>query len=236
MKFRIVVVAVLLGIPLSAYTQEPLHTYQPANFPADQSAIIRRIRFPRSEEDVFVRVFCDSPLDRHGRLEQNYCTSDYPKPDSYLFAVKRMSSSRLEPARVDGAKVRVWFQYTVQFERRDGIETIKLFPHHFVGVEGSGEEYSAPQRYRSPNQRWCQSFFDIETTLTIPAAGGKPTEIGIKQLSGDDTCVGFTLAIVEDSDFIPGIYQGVPIPASHRERWWRDLTTLKGLIDFTPSP
>jgi hypothetical protein len=218
MKFLVLLTVLLLGMQARVHAQEAAHTYQPANFPADPSRIIRRINFPNSDEDVFVWVFCDASLDRYGNLDDSFCVSEYPDSRPFVRAVMaRIDSSRLEPARVDGVTKPVHFQYTVQFERREGVETIKLFPHHFVGVNGSGEGYVGPQRYRGSHKLPCESIYDFWFTMTIPIEGGPPTDITLENAGANDACSSVVRAIVEDSDFIPGFYQGAPVAASFRE-------------------
>jgi hypothetical protein len=230
MKFRTRFIALLFSLHATcSHAQEVPHTYQPANFPADQSRIIRKLSFPPADEDVFVQVFCESFLSRYGTLQRSFCASEYANADAFIATiVPRIDRSRLEPARVDGNRVSVWFQYTVQFERRSGVETIKLFPHHFVGVSGTGEGYIGPQRYRVSKKSPCRSFYDFWVTMTIPAEGGPPLEVGVEKMDGDDACESIVREIAADSDFIPGVYNGMPIPASYRERVWKVLPSRNG--------
>ncbi len=229
MKIRVLLSALFFCVQATCcYAQEPAHTYQPANFPADTSRIIRRINFPESEQDVLVRIFCESHLTGQGNLEGSFCASEFPDAERYILAVTaRIDRGRLEPARIDGARVPVWFQYTVQFEKRDGIETIKLFPHHFVGIEGSGEGYSGPQRYRASKKPPCRAWYDLWFIVAVPAEGGRPSEIVLQNPDDDDNaCADIMRGLVEDGDFIPAFLDGVAVAAPYRERWWKVLPSM----------
>jgi hypothetical protein len=227
MKFHVLLAALLFSVHSAVVAQETAHTYQPAGFPADSSRIIRRIKFPASDQEVFVRVFCESHLTKYGELEGSFCASEYPDADPYIIATtRRIDRSRLEPARVDGTRVPVWFQYTVQFERKGESETIKLFPHHFVGLEGSsGEGYSGPQRYREPRVLPCLAWYDVWVTVLVPAEGGKPIEVAFADADEGGACNEKIQETVSGSDYIPAFQDGVAISAPYREHWWKVLPT-----------
>jgi hypothetical protein len=224
MNARIFIATALFGLHAAcAHAQEPVHTYQPANFPADQARVVRLIDFPRTDQDVLVRVYCEGYLSKYGNLERSsICLSGDPAAEPYALAVGvRISRARLEPARVDGRRVPIWFQYTVQFEKRGDVETIKLFPHHFLGVEDSGEGYTGPQRYRDSKHAFCQSYEDFWFIMNIPAEGGAPTDVVLENPTGDTLCADKMQTLVEDTDYIPAFRDGIAVAAPYRERWWR---------------
>src|SRR5688500_10189524 len=130
-----------------------------------------------------VRVFCDVGLTRTGDFERSFCWSNYEDGDLFSLAVqKNIDRISIDPAQVNGRNVAIWFQYTVQFEKRDEMEKISLFPHQFVGIDGAGDRYIGPQRYDNPRipqgpLTLCSGPFRMWYALTVPVEGGKPLNV-----------------------------------------------------------
>ena len=227
-----VALAVLSAIPfIHGLAQEPANTYEPVNFPADQSSITDRIAFPKYAGDILVRVFCDVGVTSSGDFENSVCWSGHEEKVAFTQAdEKNIDITQLSPARVDGSEVDVYFQYTVQFEKRGDVETIKLFPHQFVGVDGPGDDYIGPQRYRNSMATGtflgrCDGSYLIWYGMIIPAEGGKPVDVRALNESRNVNCVRHTRQLAEGGIYIPAFLRGVPITAPYREAWadraWR---------------
>jgi hypothetical protein len=135
--------------------------------------------------------------------------------------VRNIDKSRIEPAQVNGENVPIWFQYTVQFEKRAGSETITLFPHQFYGIEGSGDGYTGPQRYYNPPVLWCRFTFGLWFKMMIPAEGGMPTNVSPVNPDASGTCETRTRSMVEKGLYIPAFLNGVAVEAPYLELWWR---------------
>jgi hypothetical protein len=197
--------------------------FQPAGFPPDQSELMQRIAFPAISEDVFIRVYCDGRVDRQGDLFRIFCWSEHPQAEPFLSSLySRTDTVRMLPAMVDGEAEAVHFQYTVQFEKKAGLESIKLFPHQFVGVAGSGENYVAPQRYNqngSPDGTLtrCYDRYDIWYTMIIGADGGRPQQVAPVGNKHDRNCRSYYASETKLGRYIPAHLNGVPVEAPYRE-------------------
>ncbi|MES2625381.1 MAG: hypothetical protein V4628_08890 [Pseudomonadota bacterium] len=211
--------------------QEAVTRYEPANFPAIQSTIIDRINFPDHTGDVSVRVFCDVQVSASGDFGHSICRSDHEEKVLFTQAVeKNIDITQITPARVDGKNVSVYFQYTVQFEKWDNIESITLFPHQFAGIEGPGNDYTGPQRYHDRVAARgiltkCTGGFLIWYGIVVPAEGGKPTSVKVLNETDSGNCESHSRQIVEGGMYIPAFLRGVPTAAPYIEIWsdrpWR---------------
>jgi hypothetical protein len=169
-----------------------------------------------------VRVFCQSYVLPSGRISDSYCLSAQPDDLPFRDAIiRRIVGTDIEPASIDGTSVPVWFQYTVQFQKIAGVETIELFPHHFYKVEGSGDGYISAQRYSAPETLWCNSRFEYWFAMRVPAEGGKPADVRPLNAETDNACLRRMRAIVEEGQYIPAFLDGAPISAPYSELWTR---------------
>jgi hypothetical protein len=227
--FALSILALIYSI--RGLAQETVHSYESVTFPEDQSAIVGRIEFPDSPEDIVVLVFCDVTVTRAGDFQQSICRSDHEEKIRFTRAVeKNIDIIQVTPARVDGSEVEVYFQYTVRFEKQSDTESITLFPHQFVGIQGPGDGYIGPQRFHSPVitvglLSKCRGSYLIWYGMTIPAEGGKPEDVQALNESDNGNCRRHTKTVVEQGRYIPAFLYGVPTRAPYREIWadrgWR---------------
>lgn len=220
------VFAAVLGVLLQATfcsADAFCQTFQPARFPDDQTALTGKIKFPEFNQDLQVHVLCETNMYRSGEFGRSYCFSTHADGAAFVAAVTSgIGNPNLEPARVDGRTVAVWFQYTVHFQKNAGIETIELFPFHFSGNRNPGPGYTGPQRYHAPRLSGCRVPHRMWFSMTIPAEGGSPTDITLLNPEDGTFCEERTRAIVEGGLYIPAFLNGVPVSAPYRELWWRD--------------
>jgi hypothetical protein len=217
--------------PACGLAQETVNSYEPFNFPADQSSIVSRIEFPDYSKEVTLRVFCDVAVTKSGEFERSICWSDHEDGVRFVKAVeKNIDGTQLVPARVNGDAVDIWFQYTVQFEKRDDVENITLFPHQFVGITGPGTGYSSPQLYntsiQTPGLRLeCNGSYFIWYAILVPAEGGTPTKVQALNKSGSANCRRHSQAVAEKGLYIPAFLDGTPVEAGYKQIWsdeaWR---------------
>jgi hypothetical protein len=112
----------------------------------------------------------------------------------------------------------------VEFEKRDDTRTITLFPHQFVGIEGPGNDYIGPQRYRiglvaSGLLTRCTGSYLMWYGMIVPAEGGKATDVKALNRNGSSKCKRFIQQVVEAGVYIPAFLRGVPVKAPYREIW-----------------
>src|SRR5688572_33158634 len=133
MNLRALLSALSLSIVATcANAQDAPSRYRPANFPADQTPIVSKLDFPEQEQDVLVRVFCQSYVLPSVRISNRYCLSAQPDDAPFRDAIiRRIIGTDIDPASIGGRPVPVYLQYTVQVQQHEGGETIELLRPHF---------------------------------------------------------------------------------------------------------
>jgi hypothetical protein len=226
MKLRIMMFLLLAKFSMLARAEESTqHKYEPAGFIDGGRNIIEQMRFPKatdaSNADVEVLILCEADVLYTGAITRIYCWSDTDNTDVYHLAIARaVKYQKIRPARVDGKRRGVLLQHSVLFTRKAGIETIKMFPHQFVGVEGADGNYSGPQRYenKSPGPR-CWMRKPLWYSMLISKEGGKPTEI--THTAGDnlDSCKEKLVHSISNGLYVPAFLNGEPVAARYQEAW-----------------
>ncbi|NKB39312.1 MAG: hypothetical protein GKR93_19445, partial [Gammaproteobacteria bacterium] len=123
--------------------------FVPARFTDDPKSLQNKIKFPDIENDIKIKIFCDTSLSRKGNFRLNFCFGDENDTvKKFEIAVHRATrGARIQAASVNGKTETIWFQYSVLFVKKGKEETIRAYPNHGWEVDKYGQDYSSPQRY-----------------------------------------------------------------------------------------
>ena len=174
------IVTALAGAAI-ANAQDGGTDFTPARFVEGDRSLVNRIKFPKTDGDALVEVVCRGHATARGRMRDVRCSSTEGPERDFAGAVrKRLNSSRVEPATVNGEPQEVDFQFTIVFERVGQEESITAYLNNGHNVERLGRDYISPQRY-SPHV-WpssCLSWRDNEVIIEIATVetSGRPSEV-----------------------------------------------------------
>ena len=119
----------------------------PAHFTDDPKSLQNWIRFPSNRQDEIVDVFCEARLSSRGTFRNAYCKAT--KRDLYgyeLASAMATRTARIAPAILDGEPRQIWFQYRVEFEKKAGRESLRVYANQARQITTYGPDYTSPQR------------------------------------------------------------------------------------------
>lgn len=207
------VVIALTGANISA-AQDGEPAFTPARFVEGDRSLVNRIKFPKSDGDITVDVVCRGHATSSGRIRDVRCSSNENQDRDFAGAVRRrLNSSRVVPATVDGEPQDVDFQFTIVFERVGQEESISAYLNNGHNVDRLGRDYIGPQRY-SPHV-WpgaCLSWRDNEVIIEIATieTDGRPREVDAVTTRSRmvETCGAALIRQLEDGRWIPAMKDG----------------------------
>ncbi len=176
------------------------------------------IEFPDVAGDVDTMIRCHATISRKGKIHKNLCFyTDRSRDRSvrrFRNAIgKAVRRARLQPALMNGEAVRVVdFKYTVVFRRKDGNESITVYPSHLREKTTLGLNYSAAQRYHSWDL-WhgCQSR-GVRLWIALPVdERGFPGPGRVLSSEDPTGCGQKFLRNLRASRFIPAMKDGSPV-------------------------
>lgn len=208
--------AFLMLMPLAAPAGQP-DSFVPASLSDDSLSLQNLIRFPDIRGDVAFLLSCEAVLSQKGYMGRNRCYADRREfsSDPFMKAVKKAArDARLNPARVNGRRVKVLFQYSVLFDKKDGNEEITVYPSHLLESRLT-PGYSGPQRYKSP-RRWKGCHLDIRAWVSMKVdEHGLPSDVQFVAGDAPRHCEEMILRVAESQKFIPAMQDGKPVAANH---------------------
>lgn len=207
----------------------PTQNLMPANFNDGGRSLQNLIRFPGVKRDVSVSILCGARLDLNGEILDNYCWDLSTDKMGFINAIHRVAKqARLTPAAVDGTTRPVWFQYSVEFEKRDELEHIAIYPNWGFNREQYGPNYIGPQLYNAPrNAMTCgiNRMFTVVMNIDSDAGISDP-----KILSGNPNsqCVSQFLNFAAHANYIPAHADVKPVSVQHVDIWFNSVPRWTG--------
>ena len=137
---------------------ETINSFEPATFSnTGKYALQNRIKFPKADDNVSIVVFCDADVSKTGRLKETYCFSENKK-ETYAFekaVLRAADGAKIKRAKVNEKGKPIWFQFSVEFSKKEEQKNISLYANHGRNTNRYGKNYISAQRYyESP-----RSFF-----------------------------------------------------------------------------
>lgn len=210
--------AVLAGICFSnpAFASDKA-AFIPAAFGPKTQSVIDKIKFPESDKNVSVNVYCEAQVSIRGEVKLKFCftAGRNVDRDDFSFAVSRaFHRVRISPAFVGGKRVLSTIQFMVKFVKVGVEEQINLYPNFDLNRE-YGSDYIAPQYYweRDRTDR-CDNKANIALSLVVNE-DGKPENIEILNKGLSEFCSSYFVSIIERRKYIPAFYDGRPVRSRH---------------------
>ena len=195
-----------------------------AHLTADPQSLQNVLRVPKSDGDLLVRLNCDAWVTPRGSILQTVCFAPDNRYSRYEYAVGLASRyARIEPARVNGRGIAVWFQYRVEFERQGGVAAVRVFPNQGQQISTYGPDYVAPQRIRDPKIAYFSNQCDRRETVwaqaTISEQGTAQT-VSVADGKAGPACRALLIAGIQRSRFVPAQVAGRPVRALYQEAFF----------------
>lgn len=214
LRVGIVMFAAMMGVFAAFAQQTGVPQFHPATFVDGDRSLVNRIKFPKTEGDVTVNVTCRGHATSSGRMRDVHCSSNEDPDREFAGAVRRrLNSSRVEPATVNGEPQEVDFQFTIVFERAGQEESITAYLNNGHNAERLGRDYISPQRY-SPHV-WpgpCLPWRDNEVIIEIATieTNGAPREVNAVTTRSRmvETCGSALIRQLETGRWIPAMKDG----------------------------
>lgn len=214
--FLVLVIAVLLSCSASADT--PLSTL--ARISGGENPLQNLIEFPAVDGDVSSVIYCTSRVSKSGKLRRTLCPASLKSDRFFIVVIEAAAKkARVAPATLGGKARRTSLLYRVIFERREGVEAIRVYPNWGHDVEKYGPEYENAQRYDNGKL----ASFCIPTSLLLVTV-----KIGAdSQISGEITlsvadaeyvktqCAGLVRDFIIGSSYIAGKSDGRPVETTY---------------------
>lgn len=240
-SYKITASSVLLCLMLLTLhvLAEDIPVFEPAAFYDDDRSLKNKINFPDTEGNVKVLIHCDASVEKRGRLDMARCLAKDDTLAEYESAILVATNKvvTMVPAMENGRPVEVWFQFSVFFERNNGVESIQVYPHQFLNFDEYGLDYSGPQRYSSRDSSFpwslCRQGFvhKVWISMTVDEAG-VPGEIEVlDQDNYPDTCAKAAQNYMSQGKYIPAIQNGRPVKAKYLEIFWWKARNNPRLFD-----
>jgi hypothetical protein len=211
--------ALLLACVLDGARAEE-HPSRPAAFGDAAWRFIERLALPADLAFETAAVRCAGSLQTDGRFETVLCyePGDDPEREAALGAAvtRTVQRLRLQPARLEGRRVPVWFRFTVALSRTDEGDRVTLFPHHGLSLDALGPVYVGAQRVLDAAPPRCLSRPGANAVaLTARVDGsGRAHDVATDP---DDDCGRDVAAAVASSRFLPARKDGKPVEGLYDE-------------------
>lgn len=186
-------------------------SYSPAKFGEYESLFMDRLVFPDGFETGVVLIRCAADVSKWGGFQTNFCFHDDKKELPFVRKVSEaLGRGRVEPAKVGDHNVGVWFQYSVLFEKSNGVEKISIYPHHLRNLSDFGLNYISPQPFgRARFWRGCRRSLYILAEAEV-GVDGKGTPRMVMGKDSSDYCKEMVSTLISESSYIPGFFMGTP--------------------------
>lgn len=198
--------------------------YSPVVFTDAPESLQNKIKFPKTESDIALRISCDAYISRAGNFLSNYCFLKLgDKIFNYENAIHRATKgSRIKPASVNGRSKAVWFQYTVEFIKEGDKEIINVYPNHGHEIARYGNKYSSAQRYKIGSGSLfsrCDRFTNLWIKATIDSKG-VPRNVTVIGGMGRNRCKKYLAKLFLKGRYIPAMHEGLPVESQYTDSFF----------------
>jgi hypothetical protein len=193
--------------------------YTPARISEGNQSIEAWLRLPAKLEKRSYVVKCSAVISKFGRTRRFFCYSpDATVPQKVVSAVTDAGwKATWVPATRDGWRVSVWMVLSARIMITDGAPLVLIVPNDGADAARYGQSYSAPQRFneftwsdefthRSPRVVW------VWERLVIDEHGALKDFVLGNYSGAPEPIVEEIRRSVSRMTFIPGFYQGKPVP------------------------
>lgn len=213
---------VLLGSSVSilAYGFE----VSPANFGTFTADFVEKLSFPKIDDGSPLTVKCAARISARGKFDSIVCFDDPGFKGERRISrsagaaiAKIARNSRIFPARVDGRRVQVWYNFSVLYRHQGGEETIQIIDNHLRNQADYGTNYIAAQRYNA-RTRVCSG---LRSAVIIRAAISESGEVAnvspLQENPSEANCTRKIIQAMEGSAYIPAYYEGDAVASTYIE-------------------
>lgn len=221
MHKRVIPLILLSLIAADAFAQRT-----PATLGSGEKSLPALIEFPELKGDTSVTLRCAAIVEPKGNMEMNGCYAENPADQLFIQEiVDAADDARMQPALADGKAQTVYFQYRVQFVKKGGEQTVRVYPNPGVqeNIDAYGEEHVAAQRVvgkekwqeECPKNAaylvWLKAHVAHNGTMSNPSlthGGG---------LNPTPRCRQAILDTASSSLFFPALADGEAVPSTYVE-------------------
>lgn len=194
--------------------------FVPAAFGPKKQSVIDKIKFPETDRDVSVNVYCEAQVSSRGEVALKFCftAGRNVDRDDFSFAVARaFHRVRIFPAHVDRKRLISTIQFMVKFVKSGTEDKIALYPNFELNSKLYGFDYSAPQYYWERDRIVrCENKINIALSMII-SESGKPEKIEVLNKDLSQFCKNHFISIIESRKYIPAFHDGEPVKSRHIE-------------------
>ena len=209
---RTLIKSILVFLVTCGYVSDCLSLeYSPAKFGKYETVYLDRLSFPDGFESGVVLIRCAADVSKWGGFKTNFCYHDDKSNIPFVRMVQNaLVLGKVEPAKVGGKKVGVWFQYSVRFEKKGNIDEISIHPHHFWNESELGRDYISPQSYGSYRYwKGCRRSLNIVSEAEV-SVDGKAVPKTIIGENNSEYCKEMVSALISEGSYVPGFYMRQP--------------------------
>jgi hypothetical protein len=234
-----VIAGISIGFALSlAWTQAYGQDFTPATFGDHARSPINTVLVPydRPPGRYDLSVTCQTIIEIDGSTTSSHCLSANTHDSFRRQVLAALADAVMEPAKIDGAPVRVVMNFMVGFACRE-ICSILLFENHGRHIDEFGYAYTAPQPVLD-DDRWYRGFSEKLTwtesgrnqdesggvkfiVSTDVDATGRSTRRRVEQRSTDYWIAASRAArSLDNVRYVPGFSNGEAIELKLYEYWF----------------
>ena len=212
-----------LGLLMPMLTMGQTHT--PASFGSYKEDFLSKIDFPDINEGNPLTIKCAGRITDRGKFDTIICLDDANFDGDKEISrntgseiAKVTESIRVNPARVDGRRVEVWYNFSVVFQVVNGAQQVDLVDNHFRNSDSYGEEYIAAQRYNGDLSSCISSLRGAVFMQASISEGGEVQSV--TPMGNNSSGGGCTDRLMEDmqqSTYIPAFFDGNPVASTYVE-------------------
>lgn len=209
-----------LTLPAASFADDL--TQSLARFVEGEDSLENLIKFPDVEGDVDRTSFCWVYVEKSGRLSAHQCLTPGPERWKFNRAIRvALRSAKATPAIVDGERYYVRLHFRAVFTRKDGENSVQVFPNWGEDSDTYGQSYDAPQLYVQQGITLrCYRMYDSVMLLSVPLDEiGRPVgESSVTQVFGerqDSICNADLRDYLEVNKYIPARKDGQPVKATY---------------------
>ena len=222
---RISFFVVVLGVFVCASANSQSERI-PAGFDAGEKSLDKLIKYPEISGDIDRTLLCQGVLKKNGKLDQPACYLVNRGDELFAASVtKALKKARFTPAIIGGKARGVYLQYRIRFTRTGEDEDVILMANqgYLENIAEYGDSYVAAQRAIT-DEKWqkiCprRAHYNVISKLHV-AYDGMPSSISITHGSGiniSNTCEQAIIETLQQSDFVPALADGQPVPSTYVE-------------------
>ncbi len=200
----------------------------PATFGSKAESLIDKLDFPDISEDTPLAVKCAGRITSRGVFDSLLCLNDSNfKGDSSLprevgAEVSKIAANvRVEPAKVDGKRVKVWYSFTILFENRGGTEHVEIVDNHARNQSEYGVAYQAAQRYEGDVPSCASNLSSAVFVQASVSDSGQVQDVSPMGNAEMNSCTERLIANLQESTYIPAMSDGSPVASTYVEIFHR---------------